>query len=109
MFLGMECVGSPLSWGYGPLLTKPLPRKMDLSRRDDGSDFEKAIGMVDLLQPDKVFVYAMASEPWMNHITAVKYTDASPAMVESSKLVATCNERGIPAERLFGAKEIHIG
>ena len=35
LFLGMECAGAPMSWLYGPLLTKPLERRMDQSRRLD--------------------------------------------------------------------------
>jgi hypothetical protein len=46
LFLGMECDGAPLSWPYGPLLTKPLARKMDQSRRFDGSDCRKAVEIV---------------------------------------------------------------
>jgi L-ascorbate metabolism protein UlaG (beta-lactamase superfamily) len=41
MFLGMECDGAPLTWLYGPLMTKKLPRDMDGSRRLAGSDCEK--------------------------------------------------------------------
>ncbi len=37
MFLGMECDGAPLSWLYGPLLTKKLSRDQDNSRRLAGS------------------------------------------------------------------------
>lgn len=33
VFLGMECDGAPLSWLYGPLLTKELEREKDQSRR----------------------------------------------------------------------------
>src|SRR5262249_24609960 len=29
LFIGMECDGAPLTWVYGPLLTKPVDRKMD--------------------------------------------------------------------------------
>ena len=28
LFLGMECDGAPLSWLYGPLLSRPLERAM---------------------------------------------------------------------------------
>lgn len=51
MFLGMECDGGPLSWLYGPLLTKPLARKLDQSRRLDGSNYEKAIDIVNRPEP----------------------------------------------------------
>jgi L-ascorbate metabolism protein UlaG (beta-lactamase superfamily) len=41
LFIGMECDGAPLTWLYGPLLTKKLPRDMDGSRRLAGSDCDK--------------------------------------------------------------------
>ena len=39
LFLGMECDGAPLSWLYGPLITRPLDRKIDHSRRLSGSNY----------------------------------------------------------------------
>lgn len=105
-FVGMECEGAPLSWGHGSLLTNPMPRKMDQSRRFDGSDCKKALAMVEELAPQSVFVYAMAAEPWLNHILATAYTDASFPIVEAKKFVAACQERGLAAERLFGQREL---
>ena len=49
LFLGMECDGAPLSWLYGPLLTRPLNRGMDHSRRLAGSNFDRARNIVDSL------------------------------------------------------------
>lgn len=106
VFLGMECDGAPLTWIYGPLLTRPLTRKMDQSRRFDGSNYEKAIEIVKRLDPKHVYVYAMGQEPWLTYLVAVKYTDQSHPIVESNKLVADCKSRGITSERLFGRKEI---
>lgn len=106
LFLGMECEGAPLSWVYGSLLTKPLARKLDQSRRLDGSDYEKAISIVDCLNPKQVYVYAMGQEPWLTFVTSIQYTDASHPIVESNKLVAECRNRGLVSERLLGRKEI---
>jgi hypothetical protein len=102
----MECDGAPLSWLYGPLLTKPIPRKLDHSRRSNGSDFEKAIAVVDQLRPKQVYVYAMGQEPWLTYLTSIRYTDESRPIVESNKLVAECRSRGLISERLFGQKEL---
>ena len=107
-FVGMECDGAPLSWLYGPLLTKPLPRKMDQSRRFDGSDFEKAFDIVKRLNPREVYVYAMGQEPWLTYLTSIQYTDASRPIVESNKLVQECANEGRVAERLYGQKEIFL-
>jgi L-ascorbate metabolism protein UlaG (beta-lactamase superfamily) len=108
MFLGMECDGGPLSWLYGPLLTKPLARKLDQSRRLDGSNYEKAIDIVNRLNPKQVFVYAMGQEPWLTYLTSIQYTDQSRPIVDSNKLVEDCRSRGLESERLFGHKEIHL-
>ena len=106
MFVGMECDGAPLSWVYGPLLTKPLPRKMDQSRRFDGSNCEKGLNLVKSLNPQQVYVYAMGQEPWLTYLTSIQYTDESRPIVESNKLVQECLGRGRTSERLFGCKEI---
>lgn len=108
IFLGMECDGGPLSWLYGPLLTKSLARKQDQSRRLDGSNYEKAIALVDRLNPGQVFVYAMGQEPWLTYLTSIQYTEQSRPIVDSNKLVADCRSRGLESERLYGQKEIHL-
>jgi L-ascorbate metabolism protein UlaG (beta-lactamase superfamily) len=106
VFLGMECDGGPLSWLYGPLLTKPLARKQDQSRRLNGSDCERGMGIIECLRPSQVYVYAMGQEPWLTYLTSIKYTDTSRPIVESNKLVEECRSRGIESERLYGQKEI---
>jgi L-ascorbate metabolism protein UlaG (beta-lactamase superfamily) len=108
LFLGMECDGAPLSWIYGPLLTQKLERAKDHSRRLAGSDYGRAIRMVEQFRCHEVYVYAMGQEPWLNHVMRVKYTDESRPIVESNRLIATCGDRGIVAERLFGEKELFL-
>ncbi|MGH9823533.1 MAG: MBL fold metallo-hydrolase, partial [Blastocatellia bacterium] len=107
-FVGMECAGAPLSWIYGPLLTRPIARKADQSRRLDGSNFEKARDIVERFNPKQAYVYAMGQEPWMSHIVAIRYTESSLPIVESDKLVGYCRNRGIESERLTGYKEINL-
>ena len=106
MFLGMECDGAPLTWLYGPLMTKKIPRDMDGSRRLAGSDCDKGMALVDIFKPKEIYVYAMGQEPWCEFISSIKYTDESNPIVQSNKLVKLCTERGIIGERLFGEKEI---
>jgi L-ascorbate metabolism protein UlaG (beta-lactamase superfamily) len=105
-FLGMECDGGPLSWLYGPLMTKPLSRKHDLSRRLNGSNCHRGMGIIDCLRPKQVYVYAMGQEPWLTYLTSILYTEESQPIIESNKLVAECHRRGIESERLFGYKEL---
>lgn len=106
LFLGMECDGGPFSWLYGPLLTKPLERKMDHSRRLAGSNYERGMDIVNKFNFKDVYVYAMGQEPWLNYIMSLKYNEQSNPIVHSNKLTAECKQRGMRAERLFGEKEI---
>jgi L-ascorbate metabolism protein UlaG (beta-lactamase superfamily) len=106
IFLGMECDGAPLTWLYGPLLTKDLPRDMDSSRRLAGSNFERGNSIVKIFQPAELYVYAMGQEPWLEFISSIKYTDESNPIVASNKLIEECRAKGMIAERLFGEKEI---
>ena len=106
LFIGMECDGAPLSWVYGPLLVRPLARKLDQSRRLDGSNCVKGLHLVNSLNPERVYVYAMGQEPWLTYLTNIQYTDESRPIVESTKLVKECLGRGRVSERLFGCKEI---
>ena len=86
-------------------LTKGLDRKMDESRRLSGSNFLRAIDIVDQFKCKQVYIYAMGQEPWLNHIMALNYADDSIQITESNKLVEECQKRGILSERLFGKKE----
>jgi len=108
LFLGMECDGAPLSWLYGPLFNKSLSRKDDQSRRFDGSNYEKAIAIVDLLKPREVYVYAMGQEPWCTFLTSIQYTSESRPIVDSNRLIEECMRRDVISERLYGHKEIRL-
>jgi L-ascorbate metabolism protein UlaG (beta-lactamase superfamily) len=106
LFLGMECDGAPLSWLYGPLLTQRVERSMDESRRLAGSNYEQAKNIVDVFHCREVYVYAMGQEPWLNYIMSIKYTSESRPIVESNRLIQSCQDKAIRAERLFGEKQI---
>jgi len=108
LFVGMECDGAPLTWLYGPLLTRPVARKIEQSRRFNGSDYEKAIDIVSNLNPQQVYVYAMGQEPWLKYLTSIQYTDESHPIVESNKLVAACQDKGLESERLYCHKELFL-
>lgn len=106
LFLGMECEGAPMSWSYGPLMLTPLVRKMDQSRRLNGSNCERAASIVSLLEPKHVYIYAMGQEPWLGHVMGIQYTDSSPQIVESNRLIEQCRSAGLTAERPYCKKEI---
>jgi L-ascorbate metabolism protein UlaG (beta-lactamase superfamily) len=101
LFLGMECEGGPMSWMYGPLLSNPLPRKMDQSRRLNGSDSARASEITRCLNPKEAYVYAMGQEPWLRHVMVLQYDERAPQIVESNRFLEFCRERGIRAERPY--------
>ncbi|HZI15700.1 MAG TPA: MBL fold metallo-hydrolase [Myxococcus sp.] len=101
LFLGMECEGGPMSWMYGPLLSNPLPRKMDQARRLNGSDCARATEITNYLAPKEVYVYAMGQEPWLRHVMVLEYDDKTPQIVESNKFMEHCHSKGIQAERPY--------
>ncbi|WP_299249772.1 MBL fold metallo-hydrolase [uncultured Aquimarina sp.] len=106
IFLGMECEGAPLSWLYGPLQSKKMPRDLDRSRTLSGSNFERGKNLIDAFNPKEVYVYAMGLEPWLEFISSKKYTDQDHPIVQSNLLVEYCQEKDIISERLFGEKEL---
>lgn len=100
LFIGMECVGAPMSWLYGALFTKPVPRAVNESRRFNGSDFALASRLVDIFRPRHVGIYALGMEPWFRYFMGVDYDDDARQIVESDQLLRFCGERDVPAERL---------
>jgi L-ascorbate metabolism protein UlaG (beta-lactamase superfamily) len=106
LFLGLECDGAPLSWLYGPLLCKPLGRKMDQSRRLNSSDFPKTRELVERLNPREVYVYAMGQEPWLTHLTALQYTETSKPILEARRLIDHCLAQGRQPHHLFGKHDL---
>jgi L-ascorbate metabolism protein UlaG (beta-lactamase superfamily) len=105
LYIGMECVGAPASWLYGPLFTQALKREDDKSRRLSGSDADKAWKIVKIFHPKEVYVYALGMEPWLGYISAIQYEDNSPPIVESNKLIQLCKQANIHCQRLYGRQE----
>jgi L-ascorbate metabolism protein UlaG (beta-lactamase superfamily) len=101
VFLGMESVGAPVSWLYGPLFPATLDRRADAGRRLKGCDFEQAAAIVDALAARSVYVYAMGQEPWLGAVMCISYDQAHPAIIGSDKLVAYVTGRGGTAKRLY--------
>jgi len=89
----------------GAMVFAPLARRMDQSRRLDGSDCARAMELVKRLRPRSAYVYAMGAEPWLSYLTSIHYTDQSRPILESRALVRECLAKGICAESLFGKKE----
>jgi L-ascorbate metabolism protein UlaG (beta-lactamase superfamily) len=105
LFLGMECEGAPPSWVYGPLFPKPIPREIDRSRRARGCNFDEAAALIDRLRFQEVYVYAMGQEPWLNHILDNEFSETSPSLLQSRKLIEHCQGKGLAAESVYAKRE----
>lgn len=108
LFIGMECLGAPFSWTYGPLLPVAIDRKKDQSRRLNGSDFQRGLEVVKSLGCKAVYVYAMGAEPWLQFITSIDPDPNTPPVVNANQLVAHCQGMGLTAERLYGHAEFKL-
>ncbi len=106
LFMGMECVGAPLSTTYGGILLRPLARGFDQERRTTGSDYAGALGIIEELNPKHVYVYAMGLEPWLGHVLPIDSNRDALGVTESDRLVKACRQRGIVADRPFCAMEL---
>ncbi|MGN6324049.1 MAG: MBL fold metallo-hydrolase [Dyella sp.] len=104
LFIGMECVGAPMSWLYGSLFSRPIPRMINESRRFNGSDYASAQKIVDIFRPREVYVYALGMEPWFRYFMGMDYDENARQIQESGRLLASCAQRGIRAERLFAKR-----
>ncbi|MBE9064901.1 thioester reductase domain-containing protein, partial [cf. Phormidesmis sp. LEGE 11477] len=108
LFLGMECEGAPYTWAYGPLLPEAVSRSQSQTRRLDGSNADRAHALVQQLNPQQVYIYAMGQEPWLTYITSINYEPDAAPIVESDRLVEMCKQDGKECDRLFGKEEITL-
>lgn len=108
LFIGMECTGGPLRWLYGSLLTQQISKEANESRRFNGSGFDSAQKIVDILLPQQVYVYALGMEPWFTYFMGIVYNEGDAQMQESQQLVEHCRASGRVSERLFGRKSIPL-
>jgi L-ascorbate metabolism protein UlaG (beta-lactamase superfamily) len=110
VFLGMECIGAPLSWVYGALLPKLPEHKHCQARRSNGSNAEVALRLLAAVDARRVYVYALGREPWMQYFMALEPEDDDAYIREINKLLGVCRERGFnEARRLYGRDEIFLG
>ncbi|MFF5056668.1 MBL fold metallo-hydrolase [Micromonospora sp. NPDC000663] len=101
LFVGLECVGAPLSWLYGPLMESRLPREQDQTRRLKGSDAAMADRLAQQVGAAHVYAYAMGLEPWLKHLTGSDFDPESEPVRQSVLLGDLCGRRGVGAELLY--------
>jgi hypothetical protein len=109
VFLGMECVGAPLSWNSGPFLPVRPGRSHEESRRSKGCDSARAMDILQALDAKRVFLYAMGLEPWLEPLLGLAYTEEAPQIIESKALLSKARDMGfLEARLLFGKDEIYL-
>lgn len=107
VFLGMECVGASLSWGCGPFFPVKLDRTIDQTRRYKGADSLRGQKLLAAVEAERLYIYAMGMEPWLEHLLGLAYEEDALQLIESSNLLNVVREAGFKsAERLFGKHEI---
>lgn len=109
VFLGMECVGAPLSWSCGPFFPFAPAPEHERTRRYKGCDSVRGMKLLEAVGAERIYIYAMGMEPWFEHLLGLAYTEDAKQIIESNKLLAEARERGFSvAERLFGKCDIHL-
>jgi L-ascorbate metabolism protein UlaG (beta-lactamase superfamily) len=106
LFVGMECFGAPLTWLYGPLLSKPISRRNDESRRLSASNCERAWRLVKDLGCSRTFIYAMGQEPWLRYLMGLEYKPDSIQLRQARNFVEKCIEGGVEVEHLNISREL---
>ncbi len=103
VFLGLESVGAPMSWSCGAFFpVKPTVRQ-DESRRQHGCDAERGMQLVQALQAQRLYVYAMGLEPWYEWLLGLAYTEDAPQILEMRKIIELARNRGMQEARLLTA------
>jgi hypothetical protein len=109
VFIGMECVGAPLSWSCGPFFPVKPGYECEQDRRYKGADSLRAQKMLAALEAENLYIYAMGMEPWFEHMLGLAYTEDAVQLRESNNLLAVARESGFrTAERLFGKRELIV-
>jgi L-ascorbate metabolism protein UlaG (beta-lactamase superfamily) len=109
-FLGMECVGAPLSWLYGALMPSRLQHGHDKSRRTKGSDSAAALNLLQTMGSNRVCIYALGNEPWLQYSMGLGLSEESKQIKEANLTLSAARELGFSlAERPFGKYEFSLG
>lgn len=101
IFVGMESVGAPFGWAYGPLFKRRPSKTSETSRRLCGSNAQSALELVKTLQPREVYAYAMGLEPWLSHILGTIFTQESEQVSDANQLVSECHKQSINSKILY--------
>jgi len=65
--------------------------------------------ILEALEAERIFIYAMGMEPWLEHLLGLGYTPDAVQILESNKLLIDTRDRGFAVtERLYGKREIRF-
>jgi L-ascorbate metabolism protein UlaG (beta-lactamase superfamily) len=107
VFLGMESVGAPLTFGYRSYLPVLPTDEQDQGRRQHGADAARGLELIEALGATRVYNYAMGLEPWMQFILGLNLDEWSPQWQESNRFLEALRERGCEdAARLYAKHEL---
>jgi L-ascorbate metabolism protein UlaG (beta-lactamase superfamily) len=109
LFVGMESVGAPLSWVYGPMLPIKPDHYRSQDRRSSGCNSERALKFAAAVRCERAFVYAVGREPWLKYILAINPSENDAYMTEIGAFIERLKrDHGVEARLLFGKSEIFI-
>lgn len=109
VFIGMECIGAPLTWVYGPLLPKQPEHRDGQSRRSHASDAATALDLLEAVKTQRVYIYALGREPWLKYLLALDPTEDDLYMREVRKLLEAAPVQEFwDAKLLFGRQELYL-
>jgi hypothetical protein len=98
-----------LSWSCGTFLPQKPEHGIDQSRRYKGCDSTRGFRLLEAVGAERIFVYAMGLEPWLEHLLGLAYKPEATQLREAKQLLARARERGFADARLLSGKcEIHL-
>jgi L-ascorbate metabolism protein UlaG (beta-lactamase superfamily) len=106
IFIGMECVGAPLSWSCGSLLPIKPTYTQEQSRRYKGCNAARAWDIIKSIGANRIYIYAMGLEPWLLHLLGLSYREDSIQLKEARNLLIEAREMGYEIALLNGSTEL---
>ena len=108
LFIGMECVGAPLSWSCGPFLPYKPDFNQEQTRRYKGCDSSRALEIIEALGVRELYIYAMGLEPWLEYLLGLALDEDSEQLKQAGVLLNRARERGMTTAKLLcGIDEMH--
>lgn len=101
VFLGMECVGAPLTWNTGALLPVAPSMQQDQARRQHGANAERGMKLLRELKGQRLYLYAMGLEPWFEWLLGLAYTDDAVQIQEAKQILKMARDEGALDARLL--------